>query len=49
MISSDLKELIALCHRVLVVREARIVAELPAGAQEKDIVEAAVPVARAAA
>jgi len=49
VISSDLKELITLCHRVLVVREASIVAELPAGAQEKDIVEAAVPVARAAA
>jgi ABC-type sugar transport system ATPase subunit len=43
VISSDLKELLALSHRVLVVRAARIVAELPATAQERDILEAAMP------
>jgi ABC-type sugar transport system ATPase subunit len=36
-----LKELLALCHRVLVVRDAAVVAELPANASEHDIVEAA--------
>jgi len=43
VISSELKELIDVCQRLLVVRGARIVAELPAGASEKEIVEAAVP------
>jgi len=43
VVSSDLKELLALSHRVLVVRAARIAAELPATAQEHDIVEAAMP------
>ena len=46
VISSDLKELLSVCHRVLVVRDARIVAELPRDAAEKDIVEAAVPASR---
>jgi ABC-type sugar transport system ATPase subunit len=49
VISSELKELIDVCHRLLVVRGARVVAELPAGAQEKEIVEAAVPAALRAA
>jgi D-xylose transport system ATP-binding protein len=43
VISSDLKELLALSHRVLVVRAARIVADLPATARERDILEAAMP------
>ncbi|HWK83535.1 MAG TPA: sugar ABC transporter ATP-binding protein [Caldimonas sp.] len=42
MVSSDLKELLALCHRILVVRDATIVAELAASASELDIVDAAV-------
>ncbi|HEY4956949.1 MAG TPA: sugar ABC transporter ATP-binding protein, partial [Caldimonas sp.] len=41
LISSDLKELLALCHRILVVRDAAVVAELPASASEHDIVDAA--------
>ena len=43
LICSDLKELLSLAHRILVVRDARIVAELPPNAQERDIVEASVP------
>jgi len=43
LISSDLKELLTLSHRVLVVRNAEVVAELPEGAGERDIVEAPVP------
>jgi ABC-type sugar transport system ATPase subunit len=42
LVSSDLKELLALCHRILVVRDAIVVAELPASASELDIVDAAV-------
>ena len=42
LVSSDLKELLSLCHRILVVRDAAIVAELPASASELDIVDAAV-------
>jgi ABC-type sugar transport system ATPase subunit len=42
LVSSDLKELLALCHRILVVRDAVVVAELPASASEHDIVAAAV-------
>ena len=42
LVSSDLKELLALCHRILVVRDAAIVAELPSSASEHAIVEAAV-------
>ncbi len=42
LVSSDLKELLALCHRILVVRDAAIVAELPASASELDIVNVAV-------
>ncbi len=42
LISSDLKELQSLCHRLWVVRSARIVAELPASASEHEIVDAAV-------
>jgi len=41
LVSSDLKELLALCHRILVVRDAVVVAELPASASEHEIVEAA--------
>ncbi len=41
VISSDLKELVALSHRLLVIRDAQVVAELPAGAAEVDIVDAA--------
>ena len=37
------KELLTLSHRVLVVRNAEVVAELPEGAGERDIVEASVP------
>ena len=43
LISSDLKELIGVAQRILVVRDARVVAELPPDAQERDIVEAFVP------
>jgi ABC-type sugar transport system ATPase subunit len=42
LISSDLKELLSLCHRILVVRDATVVAELPPTASEVDIVGAAV-------
>ena len=42
LISSDLKELLSMCHRVLVVRNAAVVVELPANASERDIVDAAV-------
>jgi ABC-type sugar transport system ATPase subunit len=42
LVSSDLKELSTLCHRLLVVRDAAVVAELPAGATEADIVDAAI-------
>ena len=42
LISSDLKELLALSHRVLVVRNAMVVAELGPNASEHDIVAAAV-------
>ena len=42
LISSDLKELLALSHRVLVVRDAMVVAELGPNASEHDIVAAAV-------
>ena len=42
LVSSDLKELLSLCHRILVVRDAAVVAELPASASELDIVDAAV-------
>jgi ABC-type sugar transport system ATPase subunit len=42
LISSDLKELMALCDRVLVIRDARVVAQLPANATELEIVEASV-------
>lgn len=41
LVSSDLKELIALSQRLWVVRDARVVAELPAGASEQAIVDAA--------
>ena len=41
LISSDLKELLALCHRTLVVREAAVVAQLGPQASEHDIVAAA--------
>ena len=49
LVSSDLKELLSLCHRILVVRDAAIVAELPASASELEIVDAAVVRAPAAA
>ena len=42
LVSSDLKELCSLCHRILVVRDAAVVAELPGDAGEHEIVEAAV-------
>jgi ABC-type sugar transport system ATPase subunit len=42
LVSSDLKELLAVAHRILVVREARVVAELPANAKEREIIEAGV-------
>ena len=41
LISSDLKELLALCHRTLVVREAAVVGQLGPQASEHDIVAAA--------
>ena len=40
LVSSDLKELFGIAHRILVVRDARIVAELPPNAHARDIVEA---------
>ena len=49
LITSDLKELLSLCQRILVVRDATVVAELPASATELEIVDAAVVRARAAA
>jgi ABC-type sugar transport system ATPase subunit len=43
LISSDLKELLGVAQRILVVRNARIVAELPPDAEERDIIDAFVP------
>jgi ABC-type sugar transport system ATPase subunit len=48
VISSELKELLGLCHRLLVVRDARVVAEMPPDAREEDIVRAAVASTQAA-
>ena len=42
VISSELKELRALCHRLLVIHEAGVIAELPGSASEADIVDAAI-------
>jgi ribose transport system ATP-binding protein len=42
MISSELPELLGMSDRILVMRDGRIVGELPAGATEEDVVAAAV-------
>ena len=39
LVSSDLKELVGIAHRILVVQDARIVSELPSNAQERDIID----------
>src|SRR5581483_7524697 len=41
MISSELKELIALCHRLLIIRDGRVVREMPPGAGEHAVLLAA--------
>jgi ABC-type sugar transport system ATPase subunit len=41
MISSDLPELLGMSDRIIVMREGRIVGELPAGASEADVVATA--------
>jgi rhamnose transport system ATP-binding protein len=40
LISSDLKELLMLSHRILVMRDGKVVSELPAGATEQDVLMA---------
>lgn len=49
MISSDLPELLGMSDRIVVLRDGRIVGELPAGASEEDVVALAVGTAREAA
>ena len=45
LISSELPEVLAMSDRILVMREGRIVAELPRGAGEEDVIQAAAGVA----
>ena len=40
LISSELKELLMLSHRMLVMRDGRVVSELPGGATEQDVLMA---------
>ena len=50
LISSELKELLMLSHRMLVMRDGRVVGELPGGATEQDVLMAgAAPERRALA
>lgn len=42
LISSELKELLMLSHRILVMRDGQVVNELPAGATEQDVLLAGV-------
>jgi ribose transport system ATP-binding protein len=37
LISSEMKELLALSHRLLVIRDGRVVRELPGGSEEHDV------------
>jgi ABC-type sugar transport system ATPase subunit len=41
LISSELEEVLGLSHRVLVMREGRIVAEFPGGVSQEDVMQAA--------
>jgi rhamnose transport system ATP-binding protein len=45
LISSELPEVLAMSDRILVMREGRIVAELPRGVGEEDVIQAAAGVA----
>ena len=45
LISSELKELLMLSHRLLVMRDGRVVNELPGGASEQDVLMAGAAVA----
>ncbi|WP_215451807.1 sugar ABC transporter ATP-binding protein [Streptomyces sp. ATCC 21386] len=49
MVSSELPELLGMSDRIIVMRDCRIVGELPAGATEEDVVALAVGTAREAA
>ncbi|MFD3842876.1 sugar ABC transporter ATP-binding protein [Streptomyces sp. NPDC058642] len=49
MVSSELPELLGMSDRIIVMRDGRIVGELPAGAAEEDVVALAVGTAREAA
>jgi ribose transport system ATP-binding protein len=46
MVSSDLPELLGMSDRIVVMRDGRIVGELPAGATEEQVVTLAVGAAR---
>ena len=43
LISSELEELMRVCHRYLVLSERRIVAELPGSATESQLIDALSP------
>ena len=51
LVSSELKELLMLSHRLLVMRDGAVVAELPGGAAEQDVLlaGAGIPAERSAA
>jgi ABC-type sugar transport system ATPase subunit len=44
MVSSDLPEVLALSHRIVVMREGRIQGELPGGASEEAVMHLATAV-----
>lgn len=46
LISSDMPEVLALSDRIVVIREGRLVAELPGGATAREVIELAVSSAR---
>jgi ABC-type sugar transport system ATPase subunit len=44
LVSSELSEILSLCHRILVMREGRITAELaPATTTQEEILQYAIP------
>jgi ABC-type sugar transport system ATPase subunit len=48
VVSSDLPEILALAHRIIVMREGRVQGELPAGADEESVMQLATAPARRA-